>query len=135
MKPSNSKSDRSKCLLTVKSNQFDNYFDYYVFLHLNQVVILFHCIGMIVGFSFLGLAIANLSWVYLLLFFATLNGFPHMSHIYFDGIVSPATGETFGLSIFYAIKLNLIFLSGGYSRFEKRYCEKYPFVTNYYSKI
>jgi hypothetical protein len=133
MKITNSKDIRKNKILAMDSKRFNSYFDYYVFLHLNEKVLLFHVIGMLTGLFFLGLSFYTFNFWYLIPFIITLNGFPHGSHIFIDGLISPATAETFGLSIFYAFKLNFIFMFTNFKKYKANFLEKYPFAEEAYN--
>lgn len=132
MKPTNSKEERAKNLHSLSPERFETYFDYYVYIHLNQKVQIMHVIGMLLGFLFLALAIIKWSWVYLVLHLISFNIIPLVSHNLFDGVGTPtATGAPL-ISIWYAIKINMWYLTGQQTKKEQEFFQKYPFAESYY---
>lgn len=132
MKVTNTRDDRSKRVLTLPPERFDSYFDYYVFIHLNTDVVILHCVGMLLGFFFLAMAIIKMSWVYLVLHLVTFNLIPLVSHWIYDGLMTPtASGAPF-ISIWYAIRINMWYLTGRQNKIEQKFIEKYPFAEEYF---
>jgi len=132
MKPTNSKEVRSKILHTLPPEKFDTYFDYYVYIHLNRNVQVMHVIGMLLGFLFLTLAIMKWSWIYLGLHLFCFNIIPLVSHNIFDGVGTPtATGAPL-ISIWYAMKINMWYLTGQQDIKEREFLARYPFAEHYY---
>lgn len=132
MKVTTSKDFRKKTLLELSPDKFESYFDYYVFIHLNSKVVIMHSIGMILGFIFLGLALYHWSWIYLLAHLICFNVIPLVSHIIFDGINTPtATGAPL-VSIWYAIKINMWYLTGRQKKNEAEFIRKYPFTKKFF---
>lgn len=134
MKVSNSRSERQQHLLTLSPDKFENYFDYYVFIHLNTEVVIFHCIGMLLGFLFLALAIIKLSWIYLVLHLFCFNIIPLVSHWIYDGIMTPTVSGAPFISIWYAIRINMWYLTGRQKKIESEFLKKYPFCKEYFIK-
>lgn len=93
-----------------------------------------HAIGMLLGFFFLALAIIKWSWVYLVLHLMTFNLIPLYSHVLYDGIMTPTASGAKLVSIWYAIRLNMWFLTGQQAKKEQAFFKKYPFTEAYYSK-
>lgn len=132
MKPTNSRDERAKILHSLPPERFETYFDYYVYIHLNQNVQIMHVIGMLMGFLFLVMAIIKWSWVYLILHLISFNIIPLISHNIFDGVGTPtATGAPL-ISIWYAIKINMWYLTGQQKKKEQEFFQKYPFAESYY---
>lgn len=132
MKVLNDRKRRSQTLLEVPSTKFENYFDYYVFIHLNTRVQIMHVTGMLLGLLFLYLAIVHLSWTFLILHLICFNIIPLASHWIFDGIHTPtATGALF-VSIWFAIKINMWLLTGQQKKKESQFILKYPFAEAYF---
>lgn len=134
MKPSNSRDDRKAALLSLPPEKFETYFDYYVYIHLNTDVVILHCIGMLLGFFFLALAIIKMSWVYLVLHLFTFNIIPLVSHWIYDGIMTPTASGAPLISIWYAIRINMWYLTGQARKKEEAFIRKYPFTESYFKK-
>jgi hypothetical protein len=134
IKPGNERVDRSNRLLQVSPDLFETYFDYYIFIHLNRQVQILHVVGMCLGFLFITLAIVKWSWVFLVLHLITFNLIPLVSHWIYDGIMTPTASGAKLVSIWYAIKLNVWFMTGQQDKREKAFILKYPFTEAYYTK-
>lgn len=134
MKVTNSRETRSKTLLTLTPDKFETYFDYYVFIHLNSEVVLLHVVGMLLGFIFLALAIIKMSWVYLVLHLISFNLIPQVAHWIYDGIMTPTARGAPLISIWYAIRINMWYLTGRQEKIEKQFIAKYPFTEAYFQK-
>lgn len=132
MKPTNTKAVRSKTILTLPPDKFETYFDYYVYIHLNSDVVITHVVGMLLGFLFLALAIIHWSWIYLGLHLFCFNIIPLVSHKIFDGIGTPTAVGAPLISIWYAIKINMWYLTGQQAKKENEFFAKYPFAKDYY---
>lgn len=132
MKVQNTREARRKILLTLPPEKFDTYFDYYVYIHLNTQVVVWHVVGMLSGFLFLGLAIAKMSWIYLLLHLFCFNIIPLVSHWIYDGIMTPTASGAPLISIWYAIRINMWYLTGSAKRIEAEFIKKYPFTEAYF---
>lgn len=132
MKPTTSRTERQLHLLELSPALFETYFDYYIFIHLNRDVQKLHVVGMLLGFMFLGLAIIKWSWVYLILHLITFNLIPLVSHWIYDGIMTPTASGAKIISIWYAIKLNIWFMTGQQDQKERQFIAKYPFTEKYF---
>lgn len=132
MKVSNTREDRRKTLLSLPPEKFDTYFDYYVYIHLNTTVVIWHVVGMLLGFLFLTLAIIKISWIYLILHLFCFNIIPLVSHWIYDGIMTPTASGAPLISIWYAIRINMWYLTGRAKRIEAEFIKKYPFTEAYF---
>jgi hypothetical protein len=94
--------------------------------------VLWHVVGMLSGFLFLGLAIWNMSWVYLVLHLFCFNIIPLVSHWIHDGIMTPTASGAPLISIWYAIRINMWCLTGRAKRIETEFIQKYPFTEAYF---
>lgn len=132
MKVTTEKEFRKKTLLELSPERFETYFDYYVFIHLNSKVVVMHSVGMLLGFLFLALAIYHWSWIFLVVHLICFNVIPLVSHIIFDGINTPtATGAPL-ISIWYAIRINMWYLTGRQKKIEEDFIRKYPFTEKFF---
>jgi hypothetical protein len=122
-------------LLQVDPDLFETYFDYYVFIHLNNRVQKLHVFGMLLGFYFLIMALVHWSWTFLLWHLITFNLIPLISHWIYDGIMTPTASGAKFVSTWYAIKINTWSLTGQQEKKEKDFFLKYPFVKAYYAHL
>ena len=114
MRPANTKFDRKELIEKFTPEDFENYEDFFYYLHLNNNVRYMHLIGMFGGLIFLPFAFYLMTWwafaIYIILFY----GFGYISHMIFDGLVSRTAAEAPWKSFIYATKINLLALQGHY---------------------
>lgn len=116
-------------------NDFENYEDYFYYLHLNQKVRIMHLVGMLGGLLLLPYAIYTLKWWLFVIYFVLFYGFGYISHWIFDGVVSRTAAEAPWKSFIYATKINLMCLRPKYVKeLDEAFYKKYPFVAKVFPR-
>jgi hypothetical protein len=135
MRPSNSKIDRKNLIEKFKPSDFDNYEDFFYYLHLNNNVRYMHLVGMLGGLIFLPFAFYLMTWWAFVVYFGLFYGFGYISHYIFDGLVSRTAAEAPWKSFIYATKINLLCLRPNYvKKLDQEFYKKYPFIEDVYPR-
>lgn len=127
MKATNSKKMRKELINNLTPESFDNYYDYFYYLHLNDHVRLLHVIGMVVGLIVLAFAIYYMSFILFIIYSLLFYGMGFISHALFDGTPSKTASEAPWKSFIYATKINILYMLGKCPKLDKEFLEKYPF--------
>ena len=127
----NEKKSRAKKLAQLNRSMFENHQDFFMALHLNQKTAFMHLIASIIGLAILPYALYTMEWWVFLLCFVLGYGLGSISHIMFDGLISPTTKELY-TSTLYALKLSWIVLSFQMGDLQERMFKKYPFLADIY---
>lgn len=135
MKVLNNRASRKKLLYQYQPSDFENYYDYFFYLHLNDSVKTMHNVGMITGLLLLPFAIYFMNIYLFVIYFIFFYGFGFISHWIYDGNVSRTAGEAPWLSFKYATKINLLALTGKIHKQEEEFLKKYPFTKKVYTEI
>ena len=128
MKVTTSRSFRKRFINTYSYADFDNFEDYFLYLHLNHKVLWMHFLGAFLGIPFLPWAVY---WAYqgnfwpFMGYTALFYGSGFSSHWLNEGKISRTTPD-YGPSYFYVININFRMLTGQYTNYEAAYCQKYP---------
>ncbi len=125
----NQRNQRKELINGYLPNDFENYEDYFYYLHLNKNVRIMHLVGMIGGLILLPYALYSLKWWTFVLYFFLFYGFGYISHWLFDGVVSRTAAEAPWKSFIYATKINLQCMWPRQMAIRDReFYQKYPFV-------
>ena len=126
---------RKKYINTYSYADFDNFEDFFLYLHLNDKVLWMHFLGAFVGIPFLPWAVYHLYqgsvWPFVA-YTALFYGSGFSSHWLNEGRISRTTPD-YGPSYFYVINLNFRLLTGQLKPYEAAYKEKYPHTLWVYS--
>ncbi|PIQ23981.1 hypothetical protein COW36_05535 [bacterium (Candidatus Blackallbacteria) CG17_big_fil_post_rev_8_21_14_2_50_48_46] len=137
MKATTSRAFRQKHINTYSYADFDNFEDYFLYLHLNQDVLRMHFFGSFVSIPLLPWALWMSCYQHqfwpLVLYLGLYYGCGFSSHFLCDGRVSKTTPD-YGPSYFYVINLNFRILAGKMKEYERNYFEKYPHTLWVYDK-
>lgn len=134
MKVSNSRKSRQELLYKYGPQDFENYYDYFFYLHLNNDVKNMHNVGMVGGLILLPFAIYYMNLYLFIIYIALFYGFGFLSHWIYDGKVSRTAGEAPWLSFVYATKINVMTMTGQIKKAEDQFFSKYPFAKEAYTK-
>ena len=137
MKATTSRAFRGKYIDTYTYADFDNFEDYFLYLHLNRRILWMHFFGAFVSIPMLPWALYMLLYqqsiwpvcVYLGFYY----GFGFSSHVLQDGRVSRTTPD-YGPSYFYVININFRILTGKIKEYEDNFIAKYPHTLWVYRK-
>ncbi len=131
----NTRLQRSEQINDFMPQDFENYEDYFYYLHLNQRVRIMHLIGMLGGLCLLPYALITLKWWLFVLYFILFYGFGYISHWIFDGAVSRTAAEAPWKSFIYATKINLLSLRPKYmKKLDDQFYRKYEFVSKVFPR-
>ncbi len=128
MKVTTSKAFRARYLSYYQFEDFTNFEDFFIYLHLNRNVQLLHAIGFIIGcllFPWAAFSLLKLNLIPLLICNLFFYGMGFISHQIGDGTVSKTAAWPV-LAFWYAVLLNIRFLAGSMPIYENRYKQKYP---------
>lgn len=137
MKATTSRAFRRKYINTYLFYDFDNFEDYFLYLHLNSKTQWMHFWGALIAAPMLPWGVATLLYqfnpwpflIYTLLFYG--SGFA--SHWLMDGKISETTPD-YGPSYFYVIVINFKILAGNLKEYEANYRKRYPHTLWVYLK-
>jgi len=112
---------------------FENYQDYFFFVHIDPIQRFWHSIGMIIGTYFFFMLfyswnIWSILYYFLGVFF--FYGFGVISHAYYDGHSGRSEAKYFHLTTPTVIKINLLTLTGTYQKYLNTFIKKYPFTVD-----
>ncbi len=118
------------------ADKFQNYNDWFYFIHIDPVLRWWHSFGCIIGSFFfvrLGFSLyyGGLSWeagrYYLLgvFFFYVL---PLISHLVYDGGSAKSTPDKFHSTLLPVIHINYLTVTGQYDKWLRKFKDKYPFT-------
>ncbi|MGE3726090.1 MAG: hypothetical protein AB7I41_11100, partial [Candidatus Sericytochromatia bacterium] len=128
-KTTTSRSFRKKHLNHYRVYDFENFEDYFLYLHLNPQVQLIHVLGgvaIVPVFPWVIYALIHLHQPLPFLFFSLVfYGAGFLSHWTGDGQISK-TVKAFGPSYLYVILLNFRVITGQQSAYEARFKQRYP---------
>lgn len=137
MKATTSRAFRRKYINTYSYADFDNFEDYFLYLHLNQRVQWMHFIGAFVGIFMLPwalhAALYQLSFWQVLVYLGFYYGCGFSSHWINEGKISKTTPD-YGPSYFYVININFRILTGLMKQYEANYIARYPHTLWVYSR-
>lgn len=133
MKASSSKQTRKELINSLTPKDFDNYYDYFYYLHLNDHVRLLHVIGMLVGLIILPFALYYMSLILFIIYFFFFYGMGFISHALFDGTPSKTASEAPWKSFIYATQINSYYLLGKCPKLDQEFLKKYPFCLKVYT--
>lgn len=129
MKATTSRAFRQRYINTYSYADFDNFEDFFLYLHLNQNVLWLHFVGAFVAIPLLPWALYQAcyqqSFWPLLLYLGLYYGFGFSSHWLCDGQISRTTPD-YVPSYVYVINLNFRMLTGKIKAYEDNYRQKYP---------
>ncbi len=130
MKTTTSRAFRQKHLNSYTVDDFDNFQDYFFYLHLNRRTQIWHTLGFFLGGPLIpwGLkqALKKKFWP-VIIATSLFYGFGYVSHWTEDGQIS-STVKNFWPSYWGGILLALRFAMGRMPYHERRFIEKYPHV-------
>ena len=135
MKVTTSRAFRQQYINTYQYADFDNFEDYFLYLHLNDRVLWMHFIGAFVSTPFLPWAVYAMYHGDFLPFgicVALFYGCGFSSHWLNEGKISRTTPD-YGPSYFYVINLNFRVLTGQLKTYKATYMKKYPHTLWVYS--
>lgn len=136
MKTTTSRAFRRKHINTYQYADFDNFEDYFLYLHLNDSVQWMHFLGAFLGIPFLPWAVYTLYhgniWPFVF-YTALFYGSGFSSHWLCEGKISRTTPD-YGPSYFYVININFRLLTGQLKKYENAYLQKYPHTLWVYDK-
>jgi hypothetical protein len=136
MKTTTTLAFRRRYLYTYALKDFENYEDYFLYLHLNSRTQLLHALGTIIGMLMFPWAVYRLFIAFdvlpSVLYVAAYYGSGYISHILCDGKVSKTVGQP-TLAYFWVTTMNFKFLMGLIGEDEKAFMKKYPHVLWVYS--
>lgn len=128
MKVTTSRAFRKQYINTYQYEDFDNFEDYFLYLHLNPRVLWMHFLGAFFAIPFLPWAVWEMYhgvfWPFLA-YTALFYGSGFSSHWLNEGKISRTTPD-YGPSYFYVININFRILTGNYQQYEANYLAKYP---------
>lgn len=133
MKATNTKQQRQELINTLTPKDFENYYDYFYYLHLNNQVRLLHVIGMVGGLLLLPFALYYMSLILFIVYFILFYGMGFISHALYDGTPSKTASEAPWKSFIYATKINVLYMLGKCPKLDQAFLEKYPFCRKIYS--
>ena len=116
--------------------KFQNYNDWFYFIHLDPVIRWWHGIGMMIGIIFYIFAGLD-AWIFgfgLSTIIKILAGVfffyfvPLISHYIYDGSTAKSSPGKFHSTLIPVIHINLLTLTGQYDRWLRKFIEKYPFT-------
>ncbi len=117
-------------------DKFENYNDWFYFIHVDHYLRWTHAISMMVGF-FLYFISAYKLWIFglkldtVLTFFFGMFFFyflPLISHYIYDAGTAKSTPDKFHSTLIPVIHINVMTLTGSYDRWLRKFVEKYPFA-------
>lgn len=129
MKVNTSRQFRKKHLNDYHFYDFENFEDYFLYLHLNTRVQWVHLLGALVSVPLLPWSLYVLFYQYnplpFLAYTAIFYGAGFSIHWASDGLISK-TVASFGPSFFYVMILNFRLFTGTMASYEAQYIQKYP---------
>lgn len=132
---------RVKAQEIVKNNppeKFQNYKDWFFFIHIDPAQRYVHSFGMVVGTFFFAMIFIEwslLSILYYLLGVFFFYGFGLISHFTYDKGQAKSHPRYFHLTIFITAYFNFLTLFGMYDKALRRFIDKYPFTTKEFDLI
>lgn len=111
--------------------KFENYQDYFFFVHIDPIQRFWHAGGMIIGtfFFFMIFYVWNIwSLLFYLLGVFFFYGIGVISHAYYDGHSGRSELKYFHVTTPVVIKINLLTLFGLYQKTLDKFIKKYPFT-------
>lgn len=115
---------------------FENYNDWFYFIHVDPYLRWIHAVGMVLGFVLYFIAGLKL-WLFgftlecVLIFLTGLFFFyflPLISHFFYDGGTAKSTPDKFHSTLIPVIHINLLTLTGRYDLWLRKFIQKYPFT-------
>lgn len=128
MKATTSKAFRSRYLNTYQLQDFDNFEEFFLYLHLNRDVQALHVVGFVIGsllFPWALFSLLQLNPLPLVVCNIFFYGMGFVSHKIGDGNVS-RTATWPWLAFWHATLLNIRFLAGTLKNYEAAFMQKYP---------
>jgi hypothetical protein len=115
---------------------FDNYTDWFYFIHIDPYTRALHAAGMVIGVSsyILSLFLFMSFGFYLDVLTALFAGafffyvFPLLSHYLYDGGGAKSTPDKFLPTLLPVIQINLMTLTGRFDPWLREFVKKYPFT-------
>lgn len=137
MKATTSRAFRKRYINVYSYADFDNFEDFFLYLHLNRLVLWMHFFGAFVSIPMLPWALymacfKQTFWP-VLLYLGLYYGCGFSSHFLNDGRISRTTPD-YGPSYFYVININFRILTGKMREYEQNYIKKYPHTLWLYDK-
>ncbi|WP_408098109.1 hypothetical protein ACJVC5_04065 [Peredibacter sp. HCB2-198] len=117
-------------------DKFQNYNDWFYFIHVDPFTRWIHAIGMVIGvilyyFSAYELWLTGFSFSVVVKFLVGVFFFyflPLISHYIYDGGSAKSTPDRFHSTLIPVIHINLLTLTGRYDKWLRKFMVKYPFT-------
>lgn len=131
--PSSSLRETAKqIVLRNPPEKFQNYVDWFFFIHIDPVQRYIHAFGMFVGLALFALMIWEWSWwsgVYLIVGSFFFYGFGILSHMIYDKGTARSSPKYFHETIWPVIEINLLTVTGGYDKKLRAFLSRYPHLS------
>ena len=119
-------------------DKFQNYNDWFYFIHVDPFLRWVHALGMVTGFilyyfSAYELWLTGLSLSVVVKFLLGVFFFyflPLISHYFYDGGSAKSTPDKFHSTLIPVIHINLMTLTGTYDKWLRKFILKYPFTVD-----